>query len=229
LLRLGNRHPSDRVAGRRALRNQGRRDRRGLGCRARWLVRHQVRSRHGSRTDNRYRGRAGTHCSARKAGATDIIKLSDEDVIERIKEITDGQGPDAVIDCVGMEASSGGHGLMGVLSAVQQKLTSTQRPYALEQMITAVRPCGIVSVPGVYGGPIPVNMGSFVQKGLTMKSGQTHVKRYLEPLTKLIQDGTIDPGFLITHRDTTLAEGPDLYKTFRDKLDGCVKVVFNLN
>ncbi len=165
---------------------------------------------------------------ARTAGATDIIKLSDEDVLERIKEITHGEGPDAVIDCVGMEASAGGHGLMGVLGAVQEKLTSTQRPYALEQMITAVRPCGIVSVPGVYGGPVPVNMGSIVQKGLTMKSGQTHVKRYLEPLTKLIQDGKIDPAFMITHRSKDLADGPELYKTFRDKKDGGVKVVFDL-
>ena len=166
---------------------------------------------------------------ARQAGATDVITLSEEDVLERIKDITHGQGPDAVIDCVGMEASAGGHGLMGVVSAVQAAITSTQRPYALEQMITAVRPCGIVSVPGVYGVPIPVNMGSIGQKGLTMKSGQTHVKRYLEPLTKLIQEGRIDPAFLITHRSRTLDDGPDLYKTFRDKKDGCVKVVFNLN
>lgn len=116
-------------------------------------------------------------------------------MLERIKGITHSQRPDAVIDCVGMKASAGGHGLMGMLSAVQETLTSSQRPYAQEQMITAARPCGIVSVPGVYGGPVPVNMGSVVQKGLTMKSGQTHVKRYLEPLTKLIQDGKIDPGF----------------------------------
>lgn len=104
-----------------------------------------------------------------------------------------------------------------------------QRPYALEQMIQAVRPSGIVSVPGVYSGPIPINMAAVVQKGLTIKSGQTHVKRYLEKLTGLIQDGTIDPTFLITHRSTDLADGPDLYKTFRDKKDGCVKVVFNLS
>ncbi|MGI4808394.1 MAG: zinc-dependent alcohol dehydrogenase [Janthinobacterium lividum] len=166
---------------------------------------------------------------ARKAGATDIIKLSDEDVLERIKEITHGEGPDAVIDCVGMEASGGGHGIMGAVAAVQEKLTSMQRPYALEQMITAVRSCGIISVPGVYSGPVPINMATVVQKGLTMKTGQTHVKRYLEPLTKLIQDGKIDPGFLITDRSTDLADGPDLYKKFRDKKDGCVKVVFNLS
>ena len=166
---------------------------------------------------------------ARQAGATDIIAFGQEDVLEQIRQITQGEGPDAVIDCVGMEASAGSHGVMGVLGAVQEKLTSMQRPYALEQMITAVRPCGIVSVPGVYGGPVPVNMGSVVQKGLTMKSGQTHVKRYLEPLTKLIQDNTIDPTFLITHRSNKLEDGPDLYKTFRDKKDGCVKVVFNLS
>jgi threonine dehydrogenase-like Zn-dependent dehydrogenase len=165
---------------------------------------------------------------ARKAGATDVIDFLNEDVFERIKEITKGLGADGVIDCVGMEASAGHGGLTGVLSTVQEKLTATERPYALAEAIKAVRPCGIVSVPGVYGGPIPVNMGSIVQKGLTLKSGQTHVKRYLEPLTKLIQEGKIDTTLLITHRSQDLAEGPDLYKTFRDKKDGCVKVVFHL-
>ncbi len=164
---------------------------------------------------------------ARIAGATDIIDPSKEDVMERIKEITGGQGADCVVDCVGMEAA-GHHGILGALSAVQEKLTSTQRPYALEQMIQAVRPSGIVSVPGVYAGPVPVNMAAVVQKGLTLRSGQTHVKRYLEPLAKLIQDGTIDPTFLITHRSSNLEDGPELYKTFRDKKDGCVKVVFHL-
>ncbi len=164
---------------------------------------------------------------ARIAGATDVIDPSHEDVMERLKEITGGQGPDCVVDCVGMEAS-GHHGVLGALSRVQEKLTSTQRPFALEQMIQAVRPSGTVSVPGVYGGPVPVNMAAVVQKGLTIRSGQTHVKRFLEPLTKLIQDGTIDPTFLITHRSSKLEDGPELYKTFRDKADGCVKVVFNL-
>ncbi len=165
---------------------------------------------------------------ARQAGATDVIDFTKEDVLERLNEITKGEGPDGVIDCVGMESSAGGHGAMGLLSTIQEKLTSMQRPYALEQMITAVRPCGIVSVPGVYAGPVPINMATVVQKGLTMKTGQTHVKRYLEPLTKLIQDGKVDPTFLITHRSTNLADGPELYKTFRDKVDGCVKVVFHL-
>ena len=165
---------------------------------------------------------------AKKAGATDIIDYNTEDVLERIKEITKGEGADAVIDCVGME-SDGGHGVMGMLSAVQEKLTSMQRPYALEQMVMAVRPSGNISVPGVYSGPVPVNMAAIIQKGITTKTGQTHVKHYLDKLTKLIQDGTIDPTFLITHRSHDLKDGPDLYKTFRDKKDGCVKVVFSLS
>jgi threonine dehydrogenase-like Zn-dependent dehydrogenase len=165
---------------------------------------------------------------ARQAGATDIIDLKQEDVLERIQQLTNGEGPDAVIDCVGMEATAG-KGMLGILSAVQETLTSTQRPYALEQAIQAVRPSGIVSVPGVYAGPVPVNMAAIVQKGLTMRSGQTHVKRFLEPLTRLIQEGRIDPTFLITHRSRNLSDGPDLYEAFRDKRDGCVKVVFNLS
>ncbi len=164
---------------------------------------------------------------ARIAGATDVIDPSSEDVMQRLKDLTDGEGPDAVIDCVGMEAG-GHHGLLGAISKVQEKLTATQRPYALEQMIQVVRNSGIVSVPGVYAGPVPVNMGAVVQKGLTIRSGQTHVKRWMGELAGLIMDGTIDPAFLITHRSSRLEDGPDLYKTFRDKQDGCVKVVFHL-
>ena len=163
---------------------------------------------------------------SRKAGATHIIDFDKEDVYERIIEITGGKGADSVIDCVGMEAS-GGHGFAGILDAVKENLTRSERTTALDQAIRAVRPCGVVSVPGVYGGPISVNMGSIVQKGLTLRSGQTHVKRYLEPLTKLIQDKQVDVTSLITHRSTNLEDGPDLYKTFRDKKDGCIKVVFH--
>ena len=163
---------------------------------------------------------------ARKAGATHIINPNDEDVQEQIRALTNGEGPDAVIDCVGAE-SDGGHGIMGVLSTVQKKLTSTERPYALNQAIQACKPSGIVSVPGVYTGAVPVMMASVVQKGLTIRSGQTHVKRWLEELTGLIQKGTIDPTFLITHRTSDLTRGPELYETFRDKKDNCVKVVFS--
>ena len=164
---------------------------------------------------------------AKKAGATDIIDFAEEDVYERILEITKGKGADSVIDCVGMEAS-GAHGLAGVVDAVKEKLLPAERTTALDQAIRAVRGCGVVSVPGVYGGPVSVNMGNIVQKGLTMRSGQTHVKRYLEPLTKLIQDGKIDTTSLISHRSTKLEDGPDLYQAFKDKKDGCTKVVFKL-
>ena len=164
---------------------------------------------------------------ARKAGATDIIDFAKEDVYERIKEISKGKGADSVIDCVGMEAS-GAHGLAGMVDAVKEKLLPAERTTALDQAIRAVRGCGVVSVPGVYGGPVSVNMGSVVQKGLTLRSGQTHVKRYLEPLTKLIQEKKVDTTSLISHRSTKLEDGPDLYQTFKDKKDGCTKVVFHL-
>ena len=117
---------------------------------------------------------------ARKIGATDIVDFENEDVYERIKEISKGEGADGVIDCVGMEAT-GGHGIAGAISKVQETLgSSTQRPYVLNEAIKAVRPGGSVSVPGVYGAPVPLDMGSVVQKGLTIRSGQTSVKRYLE-------------------------------------------------
>ncbi len=163
---------------------------------------------------------------ARKAGATDIIDFAKEDVFERIKEISKGEGADAVIDCVGMEASAG-HGQGGILAAAKEKILPSERTFVLDQAIRAVRPGGTVSVPGVYGGPISIDMGSIVQKSLTLRSGQTSVKRYLEPLTKLIQEKKVDTTSLITHRSNNLEDGPDLYKAFKEKKDGCVKVVFH--
>ena len=163
---------------------------------------------------------------AKKAGATDIIDFAKEDVFERIKEISKGEGADVVIDAVGMEASAG-HGQGGILAAAKEKILPSERTFVLDQAIRAVRPGGTVSVPGVYGGPITLNMGSIVQKSLKLVSGQTSVKRYLEPLTKLIQQKKVDTTSLITHRSTNLEDGPDLYKTFKEKTDGCVKVVFH--
>ena len=128
---------------------------------------------------------------ARKAGATDIIDFAVEDVLARINEISRGEGADVTIDCVGMEAS-GGHGMMGLLDKAKEALTPSERITSLNQAIMATRPGGVVSVPGVYGGPITVNMGAIVQKSLKMVSGQTSVKRYLEPLTKMIQEGKVD-------------------------------------
>jgi threonine dehydrogenase-like Zn-dependent dehydrogenase len=163
---------------------------------------------------------------AKKAGATDIINFEKEDVFERIKEITKGEGADVVIDCVGMEASAA-HGQGGLLAAAKEKVMPSERTFVLDQAILAVRPGGVVSVPGVYGGPITMNMGAVVQKSLKLVSGQTSVKRYLERLTKLIQEKKVDMTSVISHRSTNLEDGPDLYQAFKDKKDGCTKVVFH--
>ncbi|RYG18515.1 MAG: glutathione-dependent formaldehyde dehydrogenase, partial [Caulobacteraceae bacterium] len=88
------------------------------------------------------------------------------------------------------------------------------------------RPGGTISLPGVFVGGVPVMMGAVVGKGLTLKTGQTHVQRYLEPLMRKIEEGAIDPSFLITHK-IRLEDGPDMYKTFQEKKDGCVKIVIN--
>jgi threonine dehydrogenase-like Zn-dependent dehydrogenase len=161
---------------------------------------------------------------AQQAGA-ETLDYADEDLQKRIVEMTGGNGPDSVIEAVGMES----HGTGGVMEPMQSKLTSTERPYALSQAILACRPGGTVWLPGVFIGPaVPVPLGAFVGKGLTLKTGQTHVQRYLEPLMNLIIEGKIAPSFLITHR-IGLEEGPAAYKTFRDKEDGCVKVVIRPN
>jgi len=161
---------------------------------------------------------------AQQSGA-ETLDYADEDLQQRILDMTNGLGPDAVIEAVGLES----HGAGGVMETLQTKLSATERPYALNQAILACRPGGTVSLPGVFVGPaVPTSLGAFMGKGLTLKTGQTHVQRYLEPLMKLIQDGKIDPSFLITHR-IGLEEGPEAYKTFRDKQDGCVKVVIRPN
>jgi threonine dehydrogenase-like Zn-dependent dehydrogenase len=161
---------------------------------------------------------------AQAAGA-ETLDYTDADLQKKIVDMTGGNGPDAVIEAVGMES----HGAGGMMETMQTKLTSTERPYALNQAILACRPGGTVSLPGVFVGPaVPAPLGAFVGKGLTLKTGQTHVQRYLEPLMNLILEGKIDPSFLITHR-IGLEEGPDAYKTFRDKADGCVKVVIRPN
>jgi len=113
-----------------------------------------------------------------------------------------------------------------VSSAVQATVSASDRPYALNDAILICRPGGVVSVPGVYiGSAVPTAMGAFMNKGLTMKTGQTHVHKYMDKLMKLIEDGKVDPTVIIIHRTADLDDGPDFYKTFRDKKDGCVKVV----
>jgi threonine dehydrogenase-like Zn-dependent dehydrogenase len=161
-----------------------------------------------------------------KAGATDTINFDeDPDIVEQLKQLTGGRGPDAVIDAVGMEAVHG-HGAIHAVDRVKQATRmETDRGHALRDAIMACRPGGIVSVIGVYGGLMDkFPAGAFMNKGLTMRTGQCHVQRYLKPLYEHIKNGDIDPSFVVTHR-LPLGEAPNGYETFKHKLDECVKVV----
>lgn len=160
---------------------------------------------------------------AQAAGA-EIINYEEVDAGEALKEMTGGRGPDACIDAVGMEAH--GTDAMALYDKVKQAVRlETDRPFALRQAIVACRKGGTVSIPGVYGGFIDkMPMGAVVNKGLTLKSGQTHVHKYLRPLLERIQKGDIDPTFVITHR-MSLDDAPKGYKIFRDKQENCIKVV----
>jgi threonine dehydrogenase-like Zn-dependent dehydrogenase len=161
-----------------------------------------------------------------KAGATDIINFAeDPDIVEQLKELTGGRGPDAVIDAVGMEAAHG-HGALHAVDRVKQaSRAESDRGHALRDAILACRPGGIVSVIGVYGGLLDkFPSGAFMNKGLTLKAGQCHVQRYLKPLHERIRNGEIDPSFVVTHR-LPLGEAPNGFETFKHKQDECVKVV----
>ena len=162
---------------------------------------------------------------ARKFGA-ETIDDSNGNVHEQILQHTKGLGPDAVIDAVGLEAHGVDGTMQKITAAVQSKVSSSNRPYALNEAIKSCRPGGTISMPGVYmGSAVPIALGALMNKGLTLKTGQTHVHRYLKTLMGLIEEGRIDPTAIITHTTVDLADGPDLYKTFRNKEDGCVKVV----
>ena len=140
-------------------------------------------------------------------------------------EMTKGRGPDRCIDAVGCEAHAGGS-LDAVLDKAKAAVgLATDRAHALREAIMCCRKGGTVSVPGVYVGfPDKIPFGAAMNKGLTIKMGQTHVQRYTKPLLEKIQAGEIDPSFVITHK-LPLDDGPEAYKTFRDKKDGCIKVV----
>jgi len=162
---------------------------------------------------------------AATAGRAETINFDKEDVSEQLTTMTQGRGPDRCIDAVGCEAHETG-GVDAVLDKVKATLMlATDRAHALRQAIFNCRKGGTVSVPGVYVGMIDkLPFGSVVNKGLTIKSGQTHVQRYSQSLLEKIESGQIDPSFVITHR-MPLEEAPAAYKTFRDKEDGCIKVV----
>jgi threonine dehydrogenase-like Zn-dependent dehydrogenase len=161
-----------------------------------------------------------------KAGATDTINFAeDPDVVEQLKELSGGRGPDAVIDAVGLEAAHG-HGALFAYDRVKQAMRlETDRGLALRDAIMACRPGGIVSVIGAYGGLLDkFPAGAFMNKGLTLKTGQCHVQRYIKPLYERVRKGEIDPSFVVTHR-LGLDLAPDAYETFKHKQDDCVKVV----
>ncbi|MFN2565164.1 MAG: zinc-dependent alcohol dehydrogenase, partial [Gemmatimonadaceae bacterium] len=163
---------------------------------------------------------------AREKARAETINYEEVDsVIEALKEMTGGRGPDACIDAVGMEAHTHHAALYAYDRTKQAVGLETDRPIALREAIMACRNGGTVSVIGAYGGFIDkFPVGSFMQRSLTLKTGQCHVQRYMRPLLKLIEDGKIDPTFVITHR-MPLADAPKGYDIFVNKEDNCEKVV----
>jgi threonine dehydrogenase-like Zn-dependent dehydrogenase len=161
-----------------------------------------------------------------RAGGAIPINFEQESVIERLNELTGGEGPEKCIDCVGMEAHVGGKHIDSVMDRAKQAMfMETDRPHVLREMIYVCRPAGVISIPGVYGGLVDkIPFGVLMNKGLTLRTGQTHVNRWTDDLLRRIQDGQIDPSFVITHT-VALEKGPEMYETFRDKKDGCIKVV----
>jgi threonine dehydrogenase-like Zn-dependent dehydrogenase len=161
---------------------------------------------------------------ARERAGADTINYEEEDVHETLKEMTGGRGPDHCIDAVGME----GHapGLAGAYDRVKTNLMlETDRPVALRQAILACRSGGTISVAGVYGGFLDkFPMGAIVNRSLTIRSGQTHVHRYMRPLLDRILKREIDPSFVVTHR-LRLDDAPDGFRMFNDKEDDCLKIV----
>ncbi len=163
---------------------------------------------------------------ARQAGAI-TINMHDEYVYDRLLDLTGGIGPDACIDAVGMEA----HGYTFIDHAYDKIKTSlfmeTDRPNALRQAINCCRKGGTLSVPGVYGGLADkIPLGALMNKALTVRTGQTHVHKYVPKLLEHIRNGDIDPSFVVTHR-LPLTQAPEAYKMFREKKDGCIKVVLD--
>ncbi len=162
--------------------------------------------------------------AATRARAEEVNYEDNPDVVEQLKVMTGGRGPDVCIDAVGLEA----HGVKPDYlydKAKQALRLETDRPTALRQVIQACRKGGVVSIPGVYGGFIDkMPMGAAFSKGLTLRMGQTHVHKYMPTLLDRIQRGDIDPTYIITHR-LGLDEAPQAYETFKKKQDGCIKVV----
>ncbi len=162
---------------------------------------------------------------AEAAGAI-AINRGEESVIERLNELTGGKGPDKCIDAVGTES----HVDLSLPDTImdrgmQMLMMENDRPHVLREIIYVCRPAGIVSIPGVYAGLVDkIPLGAAMNKGLTFRMGQTHVRRWTDDLMRRIEEGEIDPSFVITHT-VGLEDGPEMYRVFRDKQDSCIKVV----
>ncbi len=161
---------------------------------------------------------------ARNHGDAETINYATEGVYDRLMEMTGDRGPDRCIDAVGTDAH--GTGMTATADRIKQRLhLEDDRPAVLRQAIRCCRKGGTLSVPGVYVGRADnFPIGSLMNKALTVKTGQTHVQRYLDPLLERIEEGEIDPSFVVTHQ-APLAEGPELYERFNNKDDECIKVV----
>src|SRR5688500_1920801 len=159
------------------------------------------------------------------AGGAETINFEEESVIDRLDELTDGKGPDKCIDAVGLEAHASSHLDSMMDRAKQMTMTANDRAHVLREMIYVCRGGGTLSIPGVYSGLVDkIPFGIAMNKGLTFRMGQTHVRRWTDDLTRRIEAGEIDPSFVITHT-ASLDQGPGLYRTFRNKQDSCIKVV----
>jgi threonine dehydrogenase-like Zn-dependent dehydrogenase len=163
---------------------------------------------------------------AREDGGAITINYEEADVFDSLMELTGGRGPDSCIDAVGMEAHA--PGIWGAYDRVKQAMMlETERPIALREAIISCRNGGNVSIAGVYGGVSDkIPMGSIMNRSLTIKTGQTHVHRYLGPLLERIEKGEIDPSFVITHR-LRLEDAPEGFMIFNNKEDECIKIVMN--
>ena len=165
---------------------------------------------------------------ARAAGAQTLDFVA-QDIYDALQDLTDGRGPDSCIDAVGTEADTRSSLYAKIDRVKVATFMGTDRPHVLRQAIHCCRNFGTVSLVGVYGGFLDkIPMGAAINRGLTFHMAQTPVQRYLPSLLERIVKGEIDPSFVITHR-ARLEDGPALYKTFRDKEDGCIKVVMTPN
>ncbi|MGZ5560871.1 MAG: zinc-dependent alcohol dehydrogenase [Methylobacter sp.] len=164
---------------------------------------------------------------ARQQGKAETIDFSEVDVYDRLMEMTGGRGPDRCIDAVGCEAHAGGT-LDGFIDSIKTAtLLGTDRPHVLRQAIMSCRKGGTISIPGVYvgfGDKIPI--GAAMNKALTLKTGQTHVQKYMPILFEKIEKDEIDPSFVITHR-MNLDDAAKGYNIFKERHDHCIKVVLN--